>query len=201
MIATPTEGTPQPSTALSAPSLTIPRALTYHAAEGSTRRRSAVIKNGPEENILTASRRAQLTANSRDVARNFELPLWSVRRHLDYVCDFEFSATHPDKGFELALERFVEEWSLEENFEESGRFSRDQFCRLLESHQIIDGDILCARLASGRVQAIEGDRIRNEANVDNVPDGPNNWVQGVKVTPAGRHLAYRVNRRTFSGQF
>jgi capsid protein len=187
--------------ALSAPSFTIPQRLNYAAGEGSTRRKSAQIKSGGEDSILTPSRRAQLVANSRDLSRNFEIPGWAARRHLDYVCDFEFSATHNDKGFERALERFVEQWSTEENFEASGRFSREQFCRMVESAAVFDGDILTVRLDSGHVQAVEGDRIRNEGNADVVPDGPNQWVQGIKTNAAGRPLAYKVHRRTNASGF
>lgn len=201
MIAAPTEGTLAPATNVSAPSFTIPSKLNYAAAEGSTRRKSATVKNGAEESILTSTRRAQLTANARDNARNFELAGWAVRRHLDYVCDFEFSASHADKGFERALEKFVDRWSRPEKFEETGRFTRAQFCRLLEAHSVFDGDILCVRLASGLVQGIEGDRLRNKGNTDNSPDGNNAWVQGVKIAPSGRHLAYKVWKRTTSGSF
>lgn len=200
MIATPSE--PAPSSTLTAtPSLTIPQRLNYAGGESSTRRKSATVRQGSEETILTGSRRAQLLANSRDLDRNFELAGWAARRHLDYVCDFEFSARHKDKGFSRELERYVEHWSLEENFEESGRFSREQFSRMVESRALFDGDALVVRLASARVQAIEGDRVRNDGGADFVEDGSAMKIQGVKVSASGRPISYSVWRRTQSGQF
>jgi len=44
------------------------------------------------------------------------------------------------------------------------------------------------------VQAIEGDRIRNETAYDR-----SEWVQGVRLDSAGRHLSYRIWKRTGYG--
>lgn len=193
--------------AVSAPSVTIPHKLNssggYAAGDSSDRRRSAQVKNGREESILTQTRRNQLTANSRDLVRNFEVVPWAIRRHLDYVCDFEFDCSHADKGFQNQFEAFVDNWSLEENFEISGRFTREQWIRLVEAAAIADGDILVVKLATGKIQAIEGDRIRNDGGADfaeGKEKGTAYW-QGVKVDEYGRALAYKINRRTNASSF
>jgi capsid protein len=211
MIAAATEGQTLSMTAYAgagvpAEPVTIPRRLTssggYSAGESSDRRRSAPIKTGSEEIILGPSQRSQLTANSRDLARNFEVPGWAARRHLDYVCDFEFAAKHDDKGFEDDLEQFVEDWSLEENFEVSGRFSREQFIRLVEQSAIFDGDILIVRLDSAKIQAVEGDRLRNDGGANFVPTtGGGGYWQGVNVDNNGKALGFKVHRRNPSGGF
>lgn len=177
-----------------------PQKLNYSAGEpGSARRKSALIRKGMEDSILTANKRDQLLANARDLDRNFEIVGWMLRRHQDYVCDFEFAGRHPDKRFQRDLEAFIELWSLEENFEASGRFSREVFVRLIEARSILDGDIGIMRVADGTIQAVEGDRIRNDgADVITETNGVKYW-QGVKVNKASKPLAYKVWRRTDSG--
>lgn len=189
-----------PSLTIAAPTTAAPTKLTYAAGETSDRRRASKVWQGSEESILTAQKRAQITANSRDLDRNFEAVGWAIRRHLDYVCDFEFAGRSKDKGFNRDLEDFIENWSLEENFEASERFSREQFTRLAESRSILDGDILIVRLQDSKVQAIEGDRVRNESGANVIEEAGATYWQGVRVLPSGKQTAFRVHSRSSSGQ-
>ena len=67
-------------------------------------------KTYSEDSILTAKRRTQLAATTRDAIRNFSLVSWVVRKHLDYVSDFSFRATCLDhEEFGEQLEKYIKE--------------------------------------------------------------------------------------------
>jgi len=46
----------------------------------------------------------------------------------------------------------------------SGRHSRQRFVRLMEQRRTVDGDMFMLKVASGHVQAIEGDRVRTPSH-------------------------------------
>ncbi len=81
----------------------------------------------------------------------------------------------------------MRKWSRPANFDAAGRHSLASYVRLAESHAVKDGDLLTVRLRNGKVQPIEGDRIKNPsgsgaATVRPLADGEE-WVDGVRVGP------------------
>lgn len=167
----------------------------YDAIEQRGKRRVARQYHTSEDLILDQNRRTQLTANSRDLARNFSIAGWMVRRHLDYVTSFDFHCRTPDKVFNEAVELYVEQWSRRWNFDAAGRHNRARFIRLAEIRRVVDGDIGIHKLANGTLQGIESDRIRNPAGVT----GTDEWINGVKLAPSGRARAYSIWKRTKQG--
>ena len=81
-----------------------------------------------------------------------------------------------------------------ENFDVAGRHTLQRAIRLAEARRTIDGDVLAARMADGRTQWIEGDRIRTGTGVPESVD-PASLVHGIQVDTAGRAIAYAISRR------
>ena len=171
-----------------------PYKQTYDAADSTKNRRKDIAANTRSEDlILDSAKRAKLQANSQDIARNFSIVAWMVRRHLDYVASFQFHARTPDKVFNDLLEAKVAEWSRPYMFDAAGRHSLQRFLRVAESQAVIKGDVGTLKLASGLVQGIESDRIRNQNGQTIDADGT--WVHGVKTNDAGRAIAFSICKR------
>jgi hypothetical protein len=65
----------------------------------------------------------------------------------------------------------------------AGRHRFDKIIRLLELQAVLRGDCGIMKLADGRVQGIEGDRIRNPLGT---PYADPTWIHGVRVNEAGK---------------
>jgi capsid protein len=186
------------------------RLFGYSLAEHDPRRPRVPVSFRSEDWELDESRRGVAVSESRDIFRNFSVARWAVRRHLDFVSRFTFKSKIGDLELDRRyaglltknvsddlnrqIEELVWEWSQPENFEVTGRYSLSQFMRLAEAARTIDGDLGVLKIRGGRdagkVQAVEGDRIRNERG-----SRSNEWVQGVRLDAAGRATAYRVWER------
>lgn len=151
-----------------------------------------------EDAEQTEADRRKLQSAGRDIRRNFTIAAWAVRRHLDYVTTFSFQANTGDDAKNDQLEAFVREWSKAENFDAAGRHGLAASIRMAEGARTIDGDVLAVRLADGRVQWVESDRIRASAGLPPHID-PAKIVHGVYTNDAGRALAYAISRRGSAG--
>ena len=168
--------------------------LTYDAADSTKNRRKDIGPNSrSEDQILDSAKRARMQANAADISRNFAIVSWMVRRHLDYVASFQFHARTDDKAFNDLLEAKVRQWALPYNFDAAGRHSMQRYLRLLEAQAVLKGDVGTLKLASGYVQGIESDRIRNTSGQTSEAGGQ--WIHGVKVNDAGRAIAFNLCKR------
>lgn len=176
-----------------------PTAEGYDAVRDTPRRKPARQRLRSEDHTLMPADRNRLTATTRDVQRNFAIAAWAIRKHLDYVASHTFQAATPDKGFNKALEQWLKEWSKRENCDVARRHRLDRMMRLAEARRCVDGDVLLYRLATGRLQAIEGDRIRLARH--GVPRGIDSadWAHGVRTNAAGEARAFMVCNRTKHG--
>jgi len=168
----------------------IARLFGYDAAQTDSRRRrqpAATLRH--EDDHQTPAQRKQIVASARDLDRNFEVGAWAIRKHLDFVSTFTFQARTGSETLDTQLEEFVADWSRPENFDAAARHPLAAFVRLAEARRTVDGDIGLLKLRNGRVQAIEGDRIRD-------PGWPaTGWRHGVKTDQAGKAIAYAIHRR------
>lgn len=191
---------PTPAGMLRSAANSIARAFGYQAAEDSKKRKPVSASLKGEDEHLTTTGRAKLLGNARDAVRNFAVAGWMVRKHLDFVATHTFQAKSPDKGWNHAVEEWVAEVSKAENFDQAQDHGRERFTRMAEARRIIDGDVGLLQLASGHVQAIEGDRIRNPGHqavpFDQMPE----WQHGVRKQNS-RKVAYAIHRRTGNGGF
>lgn len=180
-------------------------AFAHDAAVNKGRRKAPTATLRSEDSEIDIATRAKLISGARDIRRNFALARWAINKHLDFVSEFSFQANTGDTGLDKELESIVEWASRPLNYEVSGRFSRQEFVRLMEAHRAIDGDIGIYKAASvGKVQGIEGDRIRNSSigwdGASIFPPVVNGtvgtrWIHGVKIAPDGTPLAYAIHRR------
>jgi len=177
--------------------------LGYDATKSTHRRKapSGVLRSEDQEQ--TPSERAKLLSGSRDIARNFGIAGWALRKHMDYVSTFHFQPKCKDKRLNERLKSFVDWWGRPENFDVAGRHSLRRSIRMLERARSVDGDQLVVKIASGKVQFVEGDRVRTPYG--GFPDGtPVTSVEhGVQCDwdQAGKAIRYAVCRRGRSNDF
>lgn len=169
-------------------------AFSYDAVTGTGKRKQSTGLLQSEEAELKQEERRKLIADTRDIRRNFAIAAWMIRRHLDYVSTFSFQATTGNDDLDDAMESDVAEWSKPENCDAAGRHSLPRIIRLSEAHRVIDGDCGLMKLIDGRLQGIEGDRIRNPPG--GVPGYQANvFKHGVQTNEAGKALAYAICKR------
>ena len=173
--------------------------LGYDAIEEKQRRRSVAATTSGEDHLLAPSQRRKLTASARDIRRNFAIAAWMVRKHLDFVSQFEFHARTDDEAFNDDLESLMQWWFRPANCDAAGRHPFPKLVRLAEAGRTVDGDCGLLTLADGTLQGIEGDRIRNPSGLAFRDTPAARWVHGVKVNDSGRALAYAVHRRVRRG--
>lgn len=169
----------------------------YDAVRDSKRRRSPVIRLSQEDRILLPFARRRMVATARDQRRNIPDLAWAIRKHLDFVSTFKFHPKTADDGLNRELVEWMKYVSLPENFDVAGRHGRQRFVRTMEACAVVDGDCGSVLLSSGKVQGIEGDRIREPMDGDSAQTGT--MVHGVEVTPSGKALSYSVCRRDPNG--
>ncbi len=167
----------------------------YDAVRGTNKRRTAPPILRSEDDQLRITDRKKMLASSQLLYRNFALVRWMVARHLDYVSTFTFQAKTGNRELNKRLEWLVRGWSKPGNFEVSDRFSRQKFVRMAELQRTLNGDVGVLKLRKGKVQAIEGDRVRTPYG--GLPDGytPADFIHGVRTNDFGKHLEYSVCKR------
>ena len=172
----------------------------YNSLKGGDRKQLRT-KTGSSEMHLGQSARKKAIGNTRDLRRNFAVAAWGIRKHLDYVSEFNFKAMGEDQELKNYLSKKVSEWSNKSNFDQSGRFNLRKALRLLEASRFVDGDVFAYKLNNGRLQIIEADRVKNlKKDGDKTPDGKS-WVQGLLIDDKSQRIEkIRVGRRNGSGQ-
>ncbi len=171
------------------------QAFSYDAVDDRGRRRPAPTKVRTEDYHATAKKRETLSASTQDLARNFELAAWAIRKHLDYVTSFSFQAKTKDRVFNAQLENLVDKLSSKERFDVAGRHPLRRAVRLTEACRAKDGDHLWLKIKRGknrgRVQPVEAYRIATPADLPR-QENLAAWVNGVRVNKQGRHEAYGI---------
>ena len=178
--------------------------LTYDATENTNRRRFRDIKLRSEDKELTDRDRKRLVSNTRDLQRNMSIAAWAVRKHLDYVSTFTFQCRSGNPELDKRIESLVDWWSRPKNFDVAARHSLRRYIRLLEERRTIDGDVFTMKLRDGRVQGIEGDRVRTPTHQDGKPLKleTKDVVHGVRLDVFGGARSYIVcDRGEYANQF
>lgn len=173
-----------------------PTQLGYEAVAQSPTRRPIAYSGRSEDRELTAYERKALISESRDEQRNFALAGFALRKHLQFVSYYRFSAETPHREFNRALERRVQLWKDRKQCDAAKRSNFDELITLIESHRAVDGDVGILRRSDCKIQIIEADRIKNPRNVGDIDT---DWVHGVKLTPEGEAEKYQIWRRLPSG--
>lgn len=169
----------------------------YDALENRGKRKRPPPRVIREDSHFVGKKRTQLIANANDVAKNFSIACWAIRRHLDYVTQFDFQAQTPDREFNKQLERVIQEASKRKNFDRGGRLTLKKAFRLLEARRVLDNDIGLMRLRDRSVQIIEADLIKNPPTPAERAGTEN--VEGVRKDYAGWPLGYHIWGRDAGG--
>ena len=172
--------------------------LSYEAVKSDRIRKPPYYSTKTEDRELTERERQLLISQARDSLRNFTIAGFALRKHLQSMSFYRFQAGTPDDGFNRRLEYLVRRWKKRTNCDAAGRHNFDTLIGLIESHRAVDGDVGILRLSNGKIQIIEGDRIRNPSGTDFEGE---TWVHGVKINSYGRALAYQIHKRKDWGGF
>lgn len=170
---------------------------TYEALNPSGKRRSVSGRIRSEDQILTERKRDRIAANSMDLHRNAVLFAYCVNAHLDYTTLFDFQPCNDDEGLNNDLTALMERDSRPENCDIGGRHSWNRMRRLAEVRKILDGDCGLLQLRSGHLQGIESNQIRTPRQKRR---DSRQWVNGVKLGPGRRALAYGITERNKNGE-
>jgi len=85
----------------------VPTHFSYDATEPKGRRKSPAIDRRSEDLILDSTKRAKVQANASDIARNFALARWMIRKHLDFVTTFEFQSLTGNDALDDQIEAII----------------------------------------------------------------------------------------------
>ena len=181
------------------PSLTF---LGYDAVKPSPRRRSASTSSKSEDYELHETMRRVLSSETRDLQRNFTIAAWAIRKHVQYVARADFKCAIPgQKEYNDLVKKFIYNWSRRENCDVCRRHSLKEMLRLIEIHRVVDGDVGILKISNGRLQIVEGDRIRNPNPNPVSPTGDYEWTHGVKVGRNNQAFKYAIHSRNRDGHF
>ena len=168
----------------------------YDALKGAGKRKQAATAGFREDTYTKGAKHRQLQGNAADLARNLSLASWMVRRHLDYVSQFEFRPRNENESIDEQLEQLMLEDSTPQSFDVAGKFGREKMFRLAEHRRVLDGDTLLVKLADGRLQGLQADLLRDPDDVR----GGDTWITGVKIDSVGRPLKFGIyGRQAYTG--
>lgn len=171
----------------------------YDAVDSRGRRRSPPMQTASVDWLAKNRHRTILSASADDLARNFSIASWAIRKHLDYVADFSFQGKTTDRGYNQYLEDWWAERCKKFNFDAAARHPHRRAVRLAEAGRCIDGDVFWLKLSTGdyrgTIQAIEGDRVGMPGGQAPPVGDASEWVNGVRLDSYGRATAYAICRR------
>lgn len=108
-----------------------------------------------------------------------------------------------DEGLDDEIMGLMDWYSRPANCDVAGRHPLRRLIRLAESHRTLDGDMAFIKMSDGRLQGIEGDRIRDPdlTNSRTLRDDESPWYHGVKVGSRGQMQAIAIHRRKRRGGY
>jgi capsid protein len=178
--------------------------LGYQAVEDTTRRRQTVKKTSPEISVLTPTKREIASATAREDRRNFTILAWMVLRPLDNVSRFTPTFRLPGDAAEArAVNAKVKQllaWhSRRRQFDAYGRLGRQEWLRMFEACKVIEGDAGGLKVKGGKLQGIEGDRIKKPSDwgKNPPPDKQKESItdEGIVKDAQGQRTGFCVCRR------
>lgn len=171
----------------------------YDGAEASKRRRLPATKLVSEDDALPPGDRKKLISTTHDLRRNFAIAGWAIRKHLDYVASFTFQSKTGNTALDARIEELLKWWSRPVNCHVEQRHPLARMVRILEECTVVDGDIFVLKMDTGKLQPIEGDRIRTPQL--GTPPGVRreDFVHGIERYADGRNKSYIVCKRDKRG--
>lgn len=145
----------------------------YHAIQDKGRRKAPKTRTYSEDRMLRSRKHEKLRATAQDQARNHTLLVWMIRRHLDYVSQFQPMARTPLRELNKEIEFLLKWHGRKQNFDLAKRHGRDDMMRIYEGMKVLDGDCAMAKIrgrrsgGEGSLQGIEGSRITKPKDLPN----------------------------------
>ena len=174
--------------------------LGYDATQSSPRRGSISVSTKSEDKELTIAGRQSLSSQGRDLVRNLSLVGFAVRRHLQTIATCNFNCSLPGQtDYNNLVKRWMAAWSHRRNCDIAGRHSLTGLMTLVEAHRVIDGDVGILKCNNGKLQIIEGDRIKNPPK--DLRGDTYEWIHGCKIGTAGQTYRYAIHKRKEGGGF
>ena len=163
----------------------------YDALENAGKRKQTGSSVYREDYYTKGNKHDRLQENAADLTRNLSLASWMVRRHLDYVSQFNFKAVTGSKELDDQIETLMAEASGRMQFDLAGKFGREKMFRLAEARRVLDGDTCLIKMQDGRMQGLQADLLANPP--DTTTDSQ--WINGVQVSRYGRPQRFGVYAR------
>jgi capsid protein len=174
--------------------------LRYDATQSSPRRGAINVSTKSEDRELMVTGRMALSSQGRDLLRNLTIAGFAIRKHNQYVAKADFKCSIPgQREYNALVKKFIYHWSRRQHCDIACRHSLPELLVLIETHRVIDGDIGILKCSNGKIQLIEGDRIRDPMQ-PNMVDGYE-WTHGVKVGNTGKAFRYAIHKRNNGGGF
>lgn len=174
--------------------------MKYDATQSSPRRGTMNVSTKSEDRELTVTGRQMLSSQGRDLLRNLSIAGFTVRKHNQYVAQGTFNCSIPGQTeYNDKVKRYIYYWSRRTNCDIAGRHSLLKMLNLIETHRVIDGDAAVLKIRNGKLQLIEGDRIRNP--LSELKGDGYEWVQGVKIGNNTQAWKYCIHKRNEGGGF
>lgn len=170
--------------------------LSYDAANPMSnrqRRRVNVVNLKSEDDVLKPRDRDRLISEGRILRRNAPDVAWMIRTHVGFVSTFNFQCRSGAPELDRRVEELMGWWSRPLNCDVTGRHSFQELIHLCEGLRTTDGDCFVLKLADGRVQIIEGDRVRTPQDVGGYRNfKTSDFLHGVQLNGDGGALNYAV---------
>lgn len=166
------------------------RMRTHEANNRSTR--------GDEDRALGTYYREALRLEVRDLWRNSEIARSMINRIVDYVVWLGIwpQAQTTDEGFNEEVESFwSERYAPACDYRERPGVDMTKIQKLILTHRFLDGDGALILMEDGRVQPIEGERIRTPSRTTKTET----VIDGIKLDSSGRYAGIYVSPRDANG--
>ena len=161
---------------------------------GKRKAASAVLKTEDEQ--LKGRDRKQMIGTGRELARNYSMVQWAIRKHLDYVTQYDFQMKTDNDELNERVETLMMEWMRPTSCDTAGRHPFPRLLRMLEARRVLDGDCFLLKRRNGTLQTIEGDLIQDPDRADQ----GERWFNGCHVNASGRTIAWGLHKRESYGQ-
>lgn len=164
----------------------------YSVDVSSNRRREPRSVVASEDDVAKRTTRRKLVSTTRDLRRKFSAVRWAINKHLDFIVPHNFRANTGDAGWDDELEAFVKYASHKSRYDSAQMHGRKRFMRIMEASRIVDGDVFGMKIAGGRTQGIEGDRVQDPNNKKK----GERWAHGIRKNRFGAWDRVAIARRS-----
>lgn len=146
----------------------------YYAGTDSKNRptASSVYITG-DQDFQNTNQRQKVWNQANDLLKNFSLVQFAINTHLDYICNYKFTARTDNKDFNKTLEKFIESKSKKQSVDVYRRQSLSELSRMFYLQKLVFGDTFCLKTKNAKLQLIDPQMVTKFA--DKVPDKVNQF--------------------------